>query len=205
MAPTLESIRFDTAGFQDAGEGDGRIRAWQTWDRAGVWLHIVRRPPDLPATGSLVDLRLDHARRIRGTAIELVDVAIVDAAGVPAIRVISKAPQDPSGRTYLAALTIPFRDFSFVIKVLCAELGMTGMREVLLYARRRHEVGPVPPGVNLADVPGWEPDAAEHDAAFPDHPLSRARRTLEHIRRTLVLDPVVRAAPPFPLPPVAAT
>ena len=205
MAPTLESIRFDTAGFQDAGEGDGRVRAWQTSDRAGVWLHLVRLPPDLPSTGSLVDLRVDYARLIQDTAIELVDVSIVDAAGVPAVRVISKAPQEPSGRTYLAALTIPFRDFSFVIKVLCAELGMTGMREALLYARRLQEVGPMPPGVNRADVPGWDPDGAEHDAAFPDHPLSRARRTLEHIRRTLVLDPAVRAAPPFPLPPVTAT
>lgn len=202
---TLDSIHFDTVGYEGGGDHEGgRVRAWLTPEGDGVWLHVFRLPPDLPCTGSLTDLRADHARRLRGTAIELVDVAIIEAAGSSAVRVVSKTPQEPSGHSYLAALTIPFRDFSFVVKVQCAELGMTGIREMALFTRRVFEVGDHPPGADLPDVPGWDPDGPEHDAAFPDHPLSRARRTLEHIRRTLVLDPALLAAPRFSLPPVTA-
>jgi hypothetical protein len=42
-----------------------------------------------------------------------------------------------TGVTYLGSLTIPFRDFSFVIKVQCWEEGITGLREALLFDEMR--------------------------------------------------------------------
>jgi hypothetical protein len=38
--------------------------------------------------------------------------------------------------TYVGSLTIPFLDFSFVIKVQCEEKGATGIREAVLLDRR---------------------------------------------------------------------
>ena len=109
--------------------------------------------------------------------------------------------QWPSGMTYLGALTLPFEAFSFVVKVQCEERGTTGLREAVLLDRRLAAGDQPTIKDGRMHLPGWNPDAAEHDAMFPTHPVSRARRVLDHLRRTLVIDPSLAKLPGFPLPP----
>jgi hypothetical protein len=113
-----------------------------------------------------------------------------------------KSPQKPqkaSGMTYLGSITIPFKDFSFVMKVQCTERGTTGIREAILFDKMRRT------GVIEIESSGkitgdWNPDAPEHDAAFRQHPLSRLRRVLGRIEATAVIDVAVKSKPGFPLP-----
>ena len=116
----------------------------------------------------------------------------------------------PTGRTYVGTLTLPFRDFSYVLEVRCEERGWTGVREATILDRllKAREVS-----VDDAtgELRGWADDPydyrcrapmvrnrserAEYDAEFIDHPLTRARRTLEILERTLQLSSRVRCAP----------
>ena len=52
-----------------------------------------------------------------------------------AIKTIFKFPQDPTGMTYLGSYTIPFKKYSYVIKIQAPELGVTGMRDSIIAAK----------------------------------------------------------------------
>ena len=47
-------------------------------------------------------------------------------------RTIFKFPMSPSGIAYIGSVTLPFRDYSYVIKIQAAEVGVTGMRETIV-------------------------------------------------------------------------
>lgn len=50
-------------------------------------------------------------------------------------------------------------------------------------------------------IPGWNPDDPKHDAEFPQHPVARVRRVLDHVTGSLVVAREVRKLPGFALPP----
>ena len=80
--------------------------------------------PDLPANASSLDeLAAFYARLHGDSGCKLVEVSVVVAGECSAVRTILSVPQQPSGRTYVGSLTVPFRDFSFVIKCQCGERG----------------------------------------------------------------------------------
>jgi hypothetical protein len=205
-APSLDSVRFNTRGYESRGEPrPGQVRVWFTPEGDGLGLYFFAVPPDLPADAcSAADLGAFYAAGLRASGGRLVEAAVVRVGGCPAVRVISKTPQQPSGLTYVGSLTLPFRDFSFVVKVQCEERGVTGVREAVLLDRRlaTGEVPPVRDG-HLA-LPGWDPDAAGYDAEFPDHPVSRVRRALHRVGESLAVAPGVARLPGFPLPEVPA-
>ena len=100
---------------------------------------------------------------------------------------------------YIGSLTIPFRDFSFVIKIQCQEQGVTGMREALLVAEAlRNGTGRIEDG-RFVPV-GWSVDDEQFDDKVPQHPLSRARRELRHIASTVQIEPRVKGDARFELP-----
>jgi hypothetical protein len=108
-------------------------------------------------------------------------------------------PQQPSGRTYVASLTVPFRDFSFVLKCQCVEGGPTGLKEALLLDRSLAANEPMQIEGGQFHIPGWDPDDAKHDAEFPDHPVARACRVLAHVAGSLAIVDEVRQLPRFAL------
>jgi hypothetical protein len=61
----------------------------------------------------------------------LIDITEID--GCRAIKMIVRVPQQPSGVAHLGSLTLPFRDFSFVVKMQCAESGLIGVREAIIF------------------------------------------------------------------------
>ena len=56
-----------------------------------------------------------------GAAIIEVDTLIIDDC--QASRTIIKVPKQPTGMTYVGAITLPFRDLSFVVEIQCDEIG----------------------------------------------------------------------------------
>ncbi|MGI8981158.1 MAG: hypothetical protein ACR2FY_18175 [Pirellulaceae bacterium] len=200
--PSLDAIRFDTTGYESEGEPDqGGVRVWFTPEGDGVALYFFGKSPDLLADAqSVADLRVFYEGVLKAAGVRLVETEVCRAGGCPAVRVVFKTPQQPSGMTYVGSLTIPFRDFSFVIKVQSEEWGTTGGREAILLARRL-ATGEEPSfNENRMSLPGWEPDGAEFDESFPDHPVSRVRRVLRHVAGSLLIEPAVVRLPGFLLP-----
>jgi hypothetical protein len=168
-------------------------------------LHYFSIPPDLPAALSDLDAIRRHYREVLGGQGAIVETEAMMLDTLPALRTIMKIAQQPSGMTYVAGYTIPFRDCSFVARVQCVESGITGARDAAVAIK-----------LDMHGSAGWRADPylpryrnsvlrnksddAEWDALFPNHPLSRARRHLEALSR-LSLSADVKALAPFTGPP----
>ena len=202
--PSLESIRFDTSGLNADPKPTDR-RVWYTPEGDGIVLYHFAKPPDLPGDlRSAEQLRHFYLRTVQDSPAKLVEAMLVTAAGRPAVRTIIKVPQQPTGMTYVGSLTIPFRDFSFIVKGQCPERGTTGVREAMLLDRMLRE-GTVTVDPKAGISGPWNPDNERYDAEFPTHPLSRLRVVMRRVEGTVVLDAATAAATPFPVPQASAT
>jgi hypothetical protein len=198
--PSIEAVRFDTTGYEFHGElQPARLRVWWTPEGDGLGVHFFPLPPDLPSGAASVDELAAFYRSMLGdSGGRLVDFRVVSAGGCPAIRGIVSVPQEPSGRSYVGSLTVPFQSFSFVLKCQCLERGTTSIKEAILLDRSWRAKEPQREGELPRD---WDPDAPRYDAEFPDHPVARARRVLDHVEQSLVVSAEVRKLPGFLLPP----
>src|SRR6185436_7766462 len=129
---SLNSLTFDEKGFKRQGD-QGNVRIWLCpgGDQLGLFLYSIR--PDL---GADVDddegLRKFYRLLAEPAGLGIIEVECRKIDGCDAVRTIFKAPQKPTGRTYLGSLTLPFADFSLVIKVQCMETGITGLRDTVV-------------------------------------------------------------------------
>jgi hypothetical protein len=157
--PSLDAVRFDTKGYKYQGEAQpGRVRVWHTPEGDGLGVYFFTVPPDLPANATSVDdLAAFYSRLLGDSGGKLVEARVVEAGGCTAVRTIFSVPQQPSGRTYIGSLTVPFRDFSFVFKCQCPERGMTGSKEAILLDRSMAANEPMQKndgGFHMSSLPG---------------------------------------------------
>lgn len=207
-------LSFDETDFQRQPTRDG-VQVWFTPQGDGLGLFYFPIPPDIEADIQAVDSVRAYYRRLvnqPGSTVGIIEVDTLTIDGCRAVRTVLKAPQQPAGRTYIGSLTFPFRDFSFVLKVQCAERGMTGLRETMVLNRLTGS-GETAIDPDSGTPIGWLDDPydpaengpmtrnrserPEYDADFPDHPLSRARQILSHLEQSVTLDPNVKRQPAF--------
>src|SRR5438128_12287185 len=129
----FEDITVPTVGWTSI-EPDVATRRWRNANDDQLSLHFFATAPDLPSTVHDLDPIRALYRRMLGDSGGLVEVERTGLATVPSVRAIFKFPQSPSGMTYLGAVTIPFRDCSFVLKWQCLERGMTGVRDAVAFS-----------------------------------------------------------------------
>ena len=206
--PDISDITLDLTGWELASE-EATSRVWYNEHGDALSVHFYGLPPDLPAPVSDLDaLRSFYRQSMTQAGGAMVEVDPVAIDGCDALRTVVKAPQDPTGMTYLGGVTLPFASFSYVVKVQCPETGHTGFRESIVMAKLNpdfdEETGraigwwadPYDPGYE-APLLRNRADDAEWDDEAPDHPLSRCRRHLRQILETVSLPASVRTAPPF--------
>ena len=192
----LTKLNLQHESLRDEGVTDG-IRIWRTPDGDAIGLYHFGLPPDLPSgQPSIEAFCVEYRSLMQG---EVVETGIEKVADLPVVQIIGKVPQAPTGMTYVGSYTIPFRDFSYVVKVQCEERGTTGIREAILFEKGRAsgELELDDSGTLTGD---WDPDNAVYDADFPDHPLSRCRRGLQMIASSMSLSDEIRLLPKFALP-----
>jgi hypothetical protein len=188
LAPS--DIQLPTDGWSPLAP-DQETHLWS--NRAGdlLSLDFFPIPPDLPSSVRDIDTLRALYRSKLGDGGAIVEMDPMEVGGVLSLRGILKFPQHPTGMTYLGAVTLPFRDCSFVLKWQCPEHGMTGARDSTVFAL-------VSPPMSSDGVPiGWrqdpylpshkgkclrnQSDDTRWDAQFPDHPLSRVRSYLARL------------------------
>jgi hypothetical protein len=194
-----DSVTFDASRYQFQGDRDG-ARVWFLPEGGGVGLYLFPRSPDLPARAASIGQLRDFYTAQMGGKLQVVECRVLPLDGVRSIWLIAKGlDEKPRGAVYLSSLTIPFRDFSFVIKIQCHEQGTTGMREALLIAEALQKGTGRVEGDKF--VPnGWSFDDEQFDDRLPQHPLSRVRRELRHIASSIRIEPKIRDAARFELP-----
>jgi len=201
VMPSIDSLRFGTNGWKFHGKKElGRMRLWETADHDAISLHFFGVPPNLPIAKTVDEISAMYASGLAAAGGKVVQCTIGELARCDVVRLLLKVPQKPSGMMYQGAVTVPFRDFSFVFKIQCPEEGTTGVREAILFEKRLRAGETPNVGRPSEPFPEWNPDAPEHDAAFPAHPISRLRRLLKGIEDSAVLDEQIRGLPKFRLP-----
>jgi hypothetical protein len=203
---SLQSVTFDATNLVLKGD-DGNKRAWLTTDGDPVTLYYFTTPSFMSASPQNLDRWRAHMREStaeRNGAIVEVEPRTIN--GCAAIHDITKIPQTPFGMGYLGCVTLPFRDFGYMVAVACPERGITGMRDTAIFSEliQKGEVTLVEEGnpigwmedpydPSVETPPGRNrSDDAKYDARFPDHPLSRVRHLLRQIESTLRLSGEVK-------------
>jgi hypothetical protein len=210
--PSLDSVTFDVSGLTLQGDREG-VRVWHTPAGDGIGLYYFPIPPDIEADlRSVSAIRAFYRALAMQSGAAIIEVDILQVNGCSAVRQIIKVPQQPHGMTYLGSITLPFRNFSYVIKIQCEEHGTTGIRDSVILAQKR-ATGEVTLDVDKHALRGWMRDpydpsivdvfarnlseADEYDKHFPDHPLSRLRPVLKHVQATLRIAEEVKGEPRF--------
>ena len=198
--PSLDSVKLEGVPVKSEGVHN-QIRVWGTPEGDKIGLYFFPLEPDLPSnTSTLQEFSGAYGSFTEVSGVSVVDLQVLEIRqGRRVVRTIVKVPQETSGMTYIGSITIPYKDFSFVLKMQCAEHGMTGIREAILLDR-----GLAEDTVQFSDagkIEGdWDPDNEKFDGDFPDHPLSRLRRWLPQMQSGILLDPRLSAHEEFPLP-----
>ena len=207
-----EAITFLVAGWEeipldDVARAEGALRAWS--DNAGgqLSLHRFDLEPDLVASLSDVDaLREQYRHMVVKQNGAVVSVDRMDISGLPALKTVLKFQQEPHGMTYVGSYTFPFEDFSYVVRVICSEIGTTGIRDTVVAQKAGGiaEEGIAPDWFQDPYDPSFEAsvlrnrsDDEEWDLLFPDHPLSRVRATLRLVTDGCEIADELRQCRPF--------
>ncbi|MDP6447401.1 MAG: hypothetical protein QGG36_22535 [Pirellulaceae bacterium] len=192
---SIDSVSFAREGYEYQGEETpGRVRIWLTPGGDALELYYFPAPPDLPRNAvSIDDFRAFYDEVLSGSNAKILEAALTTIDECRVYQMIVSVPQQPTGAVYVASVTVPRRDFSFVLKIQAAEFGATGQKEAVLLDRH---LATHPEGG--ADAPDY--DAVGNDAEFPHHPVARVRRTLRDIAQSLSIDAETKSAAPFPLP-----
>lgn len=208
--PTLDSITFDDATFESREDQNG-ARYWFTAQGDGCGLYLFESPPNIAAgLDSVEELRSFFRQMTNANGMGMIEVERVEVDGCSAVRTIVKSPQNPTGMTYIGSVTFPFRDFSYVLKVQCAEHGITGMRDAIILDQMISSGKVEWSGGQLVgmqqdayDATIVSPimrnvsDSEEYDAMFPQHPLSRVRAFFRQVLPTIQIADEVKTAAPF--------
>jgi hypothetical protein len=198
------SIRLPTSGWTPV---DGDVDTWRNGAGDVLSLHYFPLPPDLPAPLSEMDTIRIAYRRLLGKRSAIIELEPDQIGGCGALRGIFKIVQQPSTMMYMAVLMVPFRDHNFMVKVTCPDTGVTDLRDAEVATRlgveRTNNWAADPYDASYSNpVLRNRSDNAEWDALFPDHPLTRARRQMQHTLLRAELPEAVRDLAPFegPLP-----
>ena len=176
-------------------KNDKKIKQWINPEQTvALSVNFFELKPDLPTISNIANLRDFYRDQITAHNGGLVEVDKINLKGYDLIRTIFKIPQEPTGMTYIASLTIPFENYSYVVKIQAPEFGTTGMRDNVVAMKLLNE-GKISIGDNGYE--GWFNDPYDseikegvlmniseekkYDADFPNHPLTQARILLDKI------------------------
>jgi hypothetical protein len=201
-------VKFDATGWEARGL-HGNVLVWHNEHGDGLGLYQFDVVPDLPAPLEEESKLLESWPLDAMSGVISREVITLD--GLLSVRAITKHRQTPSGLTYIGSWIIPRANFSYVIKIQCQEHGTTGLREAVV-GNRALQDGAITLNDN-GDMIGWllnphvatsEPwwhtnlsEGAMFDAEFPDHPLSRLRRSMRTLEPSVRIERFVKSAPPF--------
>ncbi|MEL6671078.1 MAG: hypothetical protein AAFR61_02770 [Bacteroidota bacterium] len=202
----LHALQLDPLGWP-LHEENKYERLWRAAQfPAQLSKHFFPRVPDLPAHPSLMDRLIPfYQKKLKKPQAGIIEISPVVIQELDAIRTLFKFPLSSGGYLYLASLTIPFANYSYVIKVQSQEFQDIGGREREVRKRwERKNQDPsaawtCPPFPNLAKGPHSmnESDKREYDRIFAQHPLSQVRRWLPKVEKSLQLDPALYDLAPF--------
>ncbi len=202
MEKNIDLIQFVDSNWVNT-QNQADVKIWENDIGDLVSLNFFPLKPDLPASlkkRNLSKIRKSFRHLLYSMEKGMVSVDIITVTQFPCLEVIIKQPQQPTGMTYIGSITIPFQDFSFVIKYVCQEYGMTGLRDTIVNISHGEEKrwfrDPYDPRYDQIAMYNLS-DRIEYDSKNPTHPLSRVRRYLSNVENVIQISPELTNYPLF--------
>jgi hypothetical protein len=209
---SFDLVELDTTGWKELGD-DHQARYWRNETGDTLALRILAHPPTLPVSLDHVDvLRSFYQKAIPWNGGALIEVNRAHLDRMASLKLITRYPSYPQPQThteYAGSFTLPFEKFSIAIEVKCSERGDAQPRRDAVFNKLAAEgrLSMVEGQIRVDDgsggTVGWTQDPTDpslqapfcrdhsederYDAQYPDHALSRLRRHLAHLRRTVRL------------------
>ncbi|SHK66568.1 hypothetical protein [Chryseobacterium polytrichastri] len=206
----INSVSIPHFGWDKVEENESRIIWVNPEQNALISLYFFDLQPDLPTIKDTNHLRDFHRKSIAASGGGIIEVNTFKVQNIPSVKTIFKIPQAESGMTYIASVTIPFKNCSFVIKVQAVEAGTTGIRDTVILSKllESEEVS-----FDNDDLQNWFEDPYDptfkegtlmnkseqekYDAEFPQHPLTIARISISKAIQEVVFKPEIKDLPAF--------
>ena len=218
--PVSDLFTFDRTGWLRQGLLEDSMVKWES--EPGVYVIAkLSGQPTLPYDLSQPELfRTDVSESLTKAGQCLIDFDLIEVQGVQGYKCVFKyyatEAEDDLRKSYYGTLCFPLSTHKVLISTLSNEEGTSGVREstvtMMLIAERELKLptADAPPakrvaedGETLVKMLKKQPlqvapsDAPDYDDTFPDHPLTRVRRTLAHIQATLSFDETLKAMGPY--------
>ena len=199
---TINSIVLPDFGWTKQKDANDHIQWINPEQTMALHLNFFEEKPDLPSSRKIDTLRDFYRQQLIQVNGGLIEVDFSELENYRAIKTLFKIPQKPSGMVYLASLTLPFRECSYVIKIQAPEIGITGIRDSAIAARLMQE-GKITSGENGYE--NWFSDPYDanfikgtlmnkseafiYDTDFTNHPLTQARKLIAQIGKEIEFQP----------------
>lgn len=206
----LYSVTIPDQGWTKVSEDDEAIRWVNPQQSALIVLHFFDKEPDLPTAKDLDYLKKFYRNIAAASNGGVIETDIINLHNIPCVKTIIKIPQQETGMAYIASITIPFENCSYVVKIQADEIGITGMRDALILDRL-HKAGEVE--IEEENIKNWfedpyDPDFRQgtlmnqselekYDPEFPEHPLSVARSLIRSTAETIIFKKEIKELPAF--------
>jgi hypothetical protein len=198
---TIDSIKVPNFGWESLENTKGEQAFVNPEQTTVLVINFFDLKPDLPTIKDIDFLRKFYRELIAPNGGALIEVDLLQLKGFAAVKTIFKFPMETRGMAYVASITIPFEDYSYVIKIQAPEVGVTGMRDAVILDRL---MGTEEVFLENDELQNWfsdpydseikssgirnKSDARQYDAEFPDHPLSRVREIFSIIESKIEFD-----------------
>jgi len=207
----IDRVHLDESGWK-LREKNSDIKVWDNEVGDILSLNFFDKKPDIPVSlSNITELRKFYRKMVTEAGGGIIKIEVIKIKELQAIENIFKMPMQPSGMIYVASFTIPFRDKSYVIKVQCPEQGITGERDSVVFASFANFDDE--DDEDFDPFKGWMKDPYDesltngllmnlsedekYDEKFPNHPLSRARKSLDQNKNTITFDEKLFDLPSF--------
>ncbi|HNH82838.1 MAG TPA: hypothetical protein PL157_10740 [Acidobacteriota bacterium] len=208
---TIDMVKINTNSWNFYSVNSHQ-QIWTNDAGEALSLSFFEEKPDIPVAikpEKINELRKAYRGFAKQSGAAIISVEIVSICGIPSLEVILKKPfQGRPGFAFLGSVTIPLRDFSYVIRFESLEQGTTGIREATVMMLEQ----PIPQiDKQTSKILGWvkDPydakfdkgalynlaDQEKYDQMFEFHPLTRVRGHLHRLKQTIQIDSYVTDYP----------
>ena len=202
---TINSVSIPNFGWPKVKEDKSIIQWINPEQSIAVSVNYFNIRPDIPTIKDVDVLRRFYRNMVVSVEGGIVELELYKHRQFESIRSLFKIPQNPSGITYIASITIPFSTCSFVFKVQAAETDATGMRETIimnsLLSSGDYDLSSWTFDPYEKNFEGGRPmnisEDKRYDIDFPDHHLTQARKLLNEIENGFTWKPEVEKLHPF--------
>ncbi|WP_442265972.1 hypothetical protein ACSIGC_17035 [Tenacibaculum sp. ZS6-P6] len=205
----INSITIPTFNWVLRQKNEGLYQWSNKEETKALSVNFFNIPPDLPTINNIDFLRKFYREMLKNSQGGIIEVDVVDLSGFKAVKTIMKFPQNP-GMAYLSSYTIPFKDYSFVIKIQAPEVGVSGVRDSVIFNKllAKGEVNFVDEGIenwfydpyDATITDGIRMNKSEqeiYDEEFPEHPLSVSRKLFRQIEKEIKFGKELYDTPKF--------